>query len=68
MFDLCEMRKYFAPLREEAEQALIATGGVWTIETVRHLDRMDSFLKESQRLRPTNLRQFVQTFTSFHIY
>ena len=57
MFDLCAMRQYIEPLRTEAEQALASTRGVWTIETLRKLHHMDSFFKESQRLRPTNLRK-----------
>ena len=51
------MPEYARLLRSEAELALRQTGGVWTLETVNNLHRMDSFLKESQRLNSLSFRE-----------
>lgn len=50
VYNLCVMPEYVRLLRTEAEEALRQTGGNWTLETVQSLHRLDSFLKESQRL------------------
>ena len=38
------------PLREEVEEALAAEGGEWNRNTVAKLVKIDSFLRESQRI------------------
>ena len=52
MYELCDNPALSEPLREEVTGALAKTGGNWTKDTVDHLVKMDSFLKECLR---TNL-------------
>ena len=52
--DLCAMPEYIEPLREEIVDALAEDGG-WGKPTTARLVKMDSFLKESQRLSPPSL-------------
>lgn len=59
LYDLCAHPEYFAPLREEVEQALDEDGG-WKKSTVTKLRKLDSFLKESQRFNPPSLRKSSQ--------
>ncbi|KAI0401848.1 cytochrome P450 [Xylaria palmicola] len=58
MFDLCAMPKYINTLRSEAEEALSDEGGQWRMSTIEQLRRLDSFLKESQRLNHTTFLGF----------
>ena len=59
LYDLCTMPEYVKPLREEAQAALSEDGGAWKMETIKKLHRLDSFLKESQRLNSTSLRMLL---------
>lgn len=52
LYDLCSMPHYIQALRAELEEALSISGGVWDLKTTKMMKRMDSFLKESQRLNP----------------
>lgn len=54
IYDLCAMPGYFEPLRAELVDALNEDGG-WGKMTVNKLRKMDSFLRESQRLSPPSL-------------
>lgn len=55
IYDLCAWPEHIEPLREELVQALKQDGG-WDKPTTARLAKMDSFLKESQRLSPPSLR------------
>lgn len=55
IYDLCARPEHIEPLREELVQALKLDGG-WDKPTTARLAKMDSFLKESQRLSPPSLR------------
>jgi cytochrome P450 len=59
LYDLCAHPEYFAPLREEVEQAILEDGG-WKKSTVTKFRKLDSFLKESQRLNPPSIRKLNQ--------
>lgn len=49
LLDLCERPEYLEPIREEITGALASTQGVWTLETLSKLSKMDSFMQESRR-------------------
>lgn len=51
IYDLCAHPEYFEPLREEIIQVIREEGGI-NKSTLNKLRRMDSFLKESQRVNP----------------
>ncbi|KAI0194214.1 cytochrome P450 [Astrocystis sublimbata] len=50
IFDLCAMPEYIEPLRSEAQASYSLENDKWELSTVQRLRRLDSFLKESQRL------------------
>lgn len=56
-FDLCEHPEYVEPLREEILEAVRATGG-WKKTTLTRMRKMDSFMRESQRLNPPSLSEY----------
>ena len=58
VYSLCAMPEYIQPLRMEAQAALMEGGGIWSIHTLGKLRRLDSFLKESQRLNASSFRKF----------
>ncbi|KAG5962100.1 hypothetical protein E4U56_003488 [Claviceps arundinis] len=60
IYDLCAHPEYFEPLRQEMTTAL-AEGG-WQKTTLNRLYKLDSFLKESQRISPTFLLTFNRVF------
>lgn len=51
MYDLCAHPEYFEPLRQEALEVLREDGG-WKKTTLNKMRKLDSFLKESQRVNP----------------
>jgi ent-kaurene oxidase len=53
LFDLCANRQFIEPLREEIEQVISEHG--WSMVAVSKLQKLDSFIKESQRLNQTVL-------------
>jgi cytochrome P450 len=55
LFDLCARPEYMAPLLEEVESVMLKDGG-WTKQTLTHFKKLDSFMRESQRLNPPSLR------------
>ena len=55
IYDLCARPEYIEPLREELVEALQQDEG-WDRPTTARLAKMDSFLRESQRLSPPSLR------------
>jgi cytochrome P450 len=66
IYDLCAHPEYFEPLREELISVLLETGG-WHKASLTKLRKMDSFLRESQRMSPPSQRKsrrFTLSFTS----
>ncbi|KAL8759368.1 MAG: hypothetical protein Q9199_000803 [Rusavskia elegans] len=57
IYDLCEHPDYVDELRGEIEKVLRQDGG-WQKGTHKKLHKLDSFLKESQRLSPPTLLSF----------
>ncbi len=60
VYSLCTMPEYIPPLRLEAQTVLQSGGGVWTVENLNKLHRLDSFLKESQRMNASSFRRFLE--------
>ncbi|EED17165.1 cytochrome P450, putative [Talaromyces stipitatus ATCC 10500] len=58
LFDLAARPEYIDPLREELQQVLAETDGPLTKQTLTHLKKLDSFMKESQRHNPPSLATF----------
>lgn len=58
LFDLAARPEYIDPLREELQEVLAETNGVLTKQTLTHLKKLDSFMKESQRHNPPSLATF----------
>ncbi|KAE8549504.1 hypothetical protein EYB25_008026 [Talaromyces marneffei] len=54
-FDLAAYQEYHEPLRQEYREALEKTGGKLTKATLGMLNKLDSFMKESQRYNPPGL-------------
>lgn len=50
LFDLAARPEYIEPLREEMLMALNASNGKWNQDVMNRLKKMDSFIKESQRV------------------
>lgn len=55
LFDLIARPEYLVPLREEVEQVLREDGG-WKKTSLTKMRKLDSFMRESQRLNPPSLR------------
>ncbi|KAF9528911.1 cytochrome P450 [Crepidotus variabilis] len=53
LYDLAARQEYVQPLREEVEKVIAREG--WTKAALDQMPQVDSFLKESQRLRPMGL-------------
>ncbi|KAI1211425.1 cytochrome P450 [Annulohypoxylon truncatum] len=58
IFDLCTMPEYIELLRCEAQIALAQDNGQWHLSTIKKLRRLDSFLKESQRMNQSTFLGF----------
>lgn len=58
VYSLCAMPEYLEPLRLEAQRVLQESEGVWSIESLSKLQRLDSYMKESQRLNASSFRKF----------
>lgn len=54
IYDLCANPEYFEPLREELSSVLAESGG-WKKAIIPKFRKLDSFLKESQRVNPPSL-------------
>ncbi|KAF3396875.1 Cytochrome P450 monooxygenase paxP [Talaromyces pinophilus] len=57
LYDLCAMPEYIPILREEVETVLTEHGG-WTLAALNAMRKLDSFLKESQRMNHPGLFSF----------
>ena len=55
-YDLCSRPEYLEPLRAEVWGLLQEEGG-WSKTVLNKMQKMDSFLKESQRLNPASARK-----------
>ena len=58
LFDLCAHPEYVEVLRAEAVEVLRREGG-YTKSALAGMRKMDSFMRESQRLSPPTLREFM---------
>ncbi|KAI6785534.1 Ent-kaurene oxidase-like protein [Emericellopsis cladophorae] len=56
LFDLCANPQFLQPLRDEIQQVTDEDG--WTMAAMSRLKKVDSFIKESQRLNQTVLMTF----------
>ena len=57
-YNLAARREYVGPLREEIQQTLDASGGVWTTQALTSLRKLDSFIRETMRLDPVFFNAF----------
>ena len=57
LFQLCEHPEYISELREEVRNVVEDDKG-WRKTTLTKLRKLDSFLKESQRVHPPSLREW----------
>ncbi|KAL8832624.1 MAG: hypothetical protein Q9191_000140 [Dirinaria sp. TL-2023a] len=57
LFDICAIPGQVGSLREELQESLAIEKG-WTMRTVNRLRKMDSLLRESQRMNPMGLVGF----------
>lgn len=64
VYDLCAMPEYIGPLRLEAQAALAQDNGEWKLSTIKRLHRLDSFLKESQRVNHSTFLGFNRKIMS----
>ncbi|ROV96217.1 hypothetical protein VSDG_05105 [Cytospora chrysosperma] len=64
VYDLCAMPEYIGPLRLEAQAALAQDNGEWKLSTIKRLHRLDSFLKESQRVNHSSFLGFNRKIMS----
>jgi hypothetical protein len=62
---LCAHPKYVGPLREEIESVLAENNGRFVKRNMTKLRKLDSFIKESQRLSPPGLGKIA--FLSFFL-
>jgi hypothetical protein len=58
LYDMCAMPEYFEHLRAEVLDVLKEDNG-WKKTTLNKMRKMDSFLKESQRMSPASLCKFM---------
>lgn len=64
LFDLCVHPEYIEPLRTEVSSVLEAEGG-YTKQSLTYFKKLDSFIRESQRLSPPSLREQFKPFVMF---
>lgn len=62
MFDLAARPEYLEPLREELRQVLAEDPELMNKTSLLKLKKMDSFIKESQRMNPLGLSKLVPNF------
>ncbi|EXL39125.1 hypothetical protein FOCG_18114 [Fusarium oxysporum f. sp. radicis-lycopersici 26381] len=56
LFDLCAHPEYIEPIRNEVETEIANHG--WTLSAIANMKKLDSFIKESQRLNQAVLMTF----------
>ena len=57
-FDICARPEYLEPLREEVVEATRGHIGLWNKAALTKMRKLDSFMRESQRLNPPSTREF----------
>lgn len=57
LHDLADHQDYYNEILEEIETVRKELGTTWTKQSLAKLERLDSFMKESQRLHPIGLGQ-----------
>ncbi|KAJ7644780.1 cytochrome P450 [Roridomyces roridus] len=62
LFDLAFHPEYLQPLREEVETVLNAEG--WSKAALNNMVKLDSFMRESQRMRPLNIVSLARMVVS----
>lgn len=65
LIDISAYPEYIPDLREEVESALSSTGGVWNRQSLNQLLKLDSFLKETQRLNSPDLSKIIISSSHF---
>lgn len=55
LYDLVSHPEHFQPLREEIQGVLNTNNGVFVKSAMTKLRKLDSFIKESQRVNPPGL-------------
>ena len=63
LYDLCAAPEYMKDLREEAEKVTSEQG--FTLAAISSLKKLDSFMKESQRMNQTVLSKCSFTWSNF---
>lgn len=63
LFQMCEHPEYIPELREEVRRVVAEDEG-WRKTTLTKMRKLDSFIKESQRLHPPSLRESPHLLTS----
>ena len=58
LFQMCEYPEYLPELREEVRTVVEEDGG-WRKTTLTKLRKLDSFIRESQRVHPPSLRKLL---------
>lgn len=68
LFQMCEYPEYIPELREEVRRAVEEDEG-WRKTTLTKLRKLDSFVKESQRVHPPSLRELhhYDTFSNLKL-
>lgn len=61
LHDLADHPMDHENILKELETVQKSCGGMWTKESLYKLERLDSFMKESQRVHPIGLGQFVRS-------
>ncbi|KAH7405680.1 cytochrome P450 [Phaeosphaeria sp. MPI-PUGE-AT-0046c] len=64
LFELCLHPEVIEDLRKELKDVLQYNEGEWSLDVVKQLKRMDSFLKESQRCNPHSYLTFNRVVLS----
>lgn len=62
LFDLITFSQHQQPLRDEITKVLMESGG-WSLSAVQKMKKLDSFIKESQRLNHHLLRKWLEPRT-----
>lgn len=67
LYDLAAYQEHVEPLREELQAVLSEDGGQFRKSTMSKLRKLDSFMKESQRVNPPGLSEYI-SFSRLYPY
>lgn len=62
LYDIATRPKYTPELRQEVAEALEKCGGTFTKEALSGMEKLDSWMKESQRLSSPDLSWLIYDF------